>query len=111
MRANKFYYKCCVCRTRNIFNHKVEWYKIKRKCKACGHQRFYVDKERQNRSDYCDCGSTHYRHRYKSNLCSHHPEFEKYERIRRYGEEAVEVVIDIAWRSAPMESPPVDPPF
>lgn len=95
----KHYFKCMKCRTRHVFRHPVEWYKIKRKCRSCGHWRFYLDKERTNRNDYCTCGTTHYPHRYKSSLCMHHPDYQMIVRTQVYGEERIEVMIDMAFNS------------
>jgi DNA-directed RNA polymerase subunit RPC12/RpoP len=50
----RYYYRCSKCRTRNVFPRDLEDYRRARKCKACGHRRFYVDKERVARQA-CSC--------------------------------------------------------
>lgn len=53
----RFYYRCNRCRTRNTFARRVDDYLRERTCRCCGHNRFYVDKERHARKPcYCDGG-------------------------------------------------------
>lgn len=105
----KHYYRCMKCRSRNVFNRPVEAYKIQRKCKACGWWRFYLDKERTNRMDYCRCEGWHHTHRFKSTFCIHHPARQLIERIRA-GEAEAEVRLDMAF-DAPFEAAPIEAPF
>lgn len=99
------WYKCNKCRTRHKFTRPPEWYKVKRKCVSCGHGRFYEDKYMNTRREGCYCGSTHYPHRFGSNVCSHHPDYEVYVRTKRYGETLSDVLLDIAWnRPVPVYS-------
>jgi hypothetical protein len=70
--VSRHIYRCNRCRTRNAFHRRVSDYIIKRKCRDCGHQRFYVDKERVARKP-CYCGGYHHAHRPGSRCCEHHP--------------------------------------
>lgn len=86
-------YRCSRCRTRNTFKHAVGWYLIKRKCRDCGYQKFYVDKERVHRVA-CRCPGAYFwgPHRWGSQYCEHNPMGE-YHRAVRAGAHAGE----IAW--------------
>lgn len=68
----------------------------KDKCKHCGYDKFYLDRRRQWRSDYCDCSGYHYRHRIGSTYCEHNPKYELNVRVHRYGEDRDAVLLDIA---------------
>lgn len=105
-----FYYRCMKCRTRNTFRRPVEQYVRVRKCRSCTHVAFYVDKERQHRTDYCQCSGYHYRHRKGSPYCQTNPRYEFNVRVGRFKEDPLDVGIDIAWDLVPGESPE-DPPF
>jgi hypothetical protein len=96
-----FYYRCMKCRTRNTFKRPLEHYKRQKKCRACDHWRFYVDKERQHRTDYCQCEGYHFSHRKGSPYCTANPNYEFNVRVRRFGENPVDVVLDISWDAVP----------
>lgn len=106
-----FAYRCMRCRTRNTFKKPLEDYVRLKKCKRCSWWRFYLDRARQYRTDYCDCAGYHYRHRIGSPFCQHHPECEFNTRVRRYGEDPLEVRIDIAWEAPPQVLTDPEPPF
>lgn len=99
MSANRHYYRCCKCRSRNVFRHALEWYLRPKKCKNCSRTRFYVDKERQNRSDYCSCEGYHWKHRLGSPFCEHNKAYELNVRVGRYGEAEEDVKLEIAFRN------------
>ncbi len=65
------------------------------KCKHCGHFRYYLDKGRQYRTDYCSCGGYHHKHRQGSKFCESNPDYEFNVRTMRYGEDPEEVRFDI----------------
>jgi Zn ribbon nucleic-acid-binding protein len=103
-------YRCSKCRTRNTFARRLEDYIRTKVCKSCGHKRFYWDKERNKRRDYCTCEGYHFKHRIRSLFCVHNPNYELNVRVLRYGEEPEEVMLDIAWNnSSPCTSE--EPPF
>lgn len=88
-------YRCMKCRGRNVFRQKVEWYIRAKKCRHCGHGRFYLDRARQYRKDYCSCEGYHYRHREGSTYCIHNPNYQVNVRVGRYGEKLEDVLEDI----------------
>ncbi len=93
-------YRCSKCRGRNTMKHRYDWYKrtpVCKHCKACN--RYYLDKARQYRNDYCSCEGYHYKHRIKSACCIHHPDYELHVRVGRYGEDSAVVIAEIAARS------------
>jgi hypothetical protein len=61
-------YRCTSCRTRNTWPKPLAAYVRGRKCRHCGHGRFYVDKERLNRKP-CNCMAYHHPHRPNSGAC------------------------------------------
>ncbi len=65
--------RCNRGRTRNTFWKKLEWYVKPRKCKVCGHTRFYWDKERNKRRAGCGCGGYWFPHRPGSRFCYLNP--------------------------------------
>lgn len=81
------HYRCSRCRTRNVWPKAFSEYKHGRRCKHCGYERFYVDKERVNRKP-CKCdgglltGRGSIPHRPGSPCCIHHPRFEFNRAIR-----------------------------
>ena len=87
------------CRGRNVFRHPVEWYIRAKKCQHCGHGRFYLDRARQYRDDYCSCSENyHYTHRKGSTYCIHNPNYEVNVRVGRYGESRDAVLEEIKQR-------------
>jgi hypothetical protein len=86
-------YRCSKCRTRNTFRHAVSWYKVKRKCRGCGHKHFYLDKERTYRAS-CRCAGAYFwgPHRIGSQYCESNPMHEVH-RAKRDGADDGE----IAW--------------
>jgi hypothetical protein len=85
-----------------MFNKMLEDYARTKKCKACGHWRFYWDKERNirtfvKRNDICYCSSYPHPHRLKSKFCESHPKAEFNIRTQRHQEDAQQVAIDIAF--------------
>ena len=91
-------YRCNRCRTRNTFRKKLEEYVRPKKCKECGHDRFYYDRERNHRSDYCSCEGYHWTHRRGTTYCIHNPLYQVNVRVGRYGEKLEDVLEDIALR-------------
>jgi|GEM_PF-2773624 len=104
-------YRCMRCRGRNTLRHALEWYVRAPKCKHCKHDRFYLDKARQYRTDYCSCEGYHYTHRRCSTYCIHRPDYERNVRIGRYGEDPLEVDLDMAFHAPPPISQPNQCPF
>ena len=102
-----YIYRCSRCRTRNSFHHPVDWYKIKRKCRDCGYQKFYKDKERRARQP-CRCsGAYHWgAHRLGSPMCEHNPNYQA-NRALRDGTP----LEDVAWGQLAGVSKHVEPPF
>ena len=74
-RAKRYKYRCNRCRTRNSFVKKLEHYLRPRRCRCCGHDRFYVDRERMRRryEHPCKCDGCHYPHRPGSSVCFDNP--------------------------------------
>jgi DNA-directed RNA polymerase subunit RPC12/RpoP len=91
-------YRCSRCRTRNTFRRAVHDYIIKRKCRHCGHRRFYVDKERVRRKP-CKCAGYHHPHRMFSKFCDHRPESIVHRAAREgtAGEALWDVAMEAAW--------------
>lgn len=77
-------YRCMKCRTRNAFRRPIETYRQK-KCKACGHTRFYYDKERNRKQPSCECQGYHFPHRPGSRFCRLNPLAPVWEVERRGG--------------------------
>lgn len=75
----------------------LETYVRTKRCKHCGHDRFYLDKSRQYRTDYCSCEGYHYRHRAKSTFCVENPQYEFNVRVGRFGEDPADVQMEIAF--------------
>ena len=91
-----FPYRCMKCRALNTLNRRIADYIRVPKCKRCGHRKFYIDKQKWYRTDYCRCEDYHYTHRIKSPFCIHHPNYEYNVRVRRYGEDPAAVNFDLA---------------
>lgn len=102
--AVSYSYRCNKCRTRNTFRQPLEHYVRPRKCKCCGHRRFYFDKERNRRQPCrCDGGllgrSGSIPHRPGSPCCVLNP-MHPYHRARVQGAPAdflMDLFIDLAW--------------
>lgn len=90
-------YRCMKCRGRNVFKQKLDGWSVEA-CRHCGHDKFYVDRRRQWRTDYCRCEGYHHTHRIGSTYCEHNPRFEVNVRVDRYGERLEDVLIDIFLR-------------
>jgi predicted nucleic-acid-binding Zn-ribbon protein len=105
----RYYYRCMKCRSRNVFAMPVEMYIRPRKCKSCGHARFYADKERTNRQDYCRCDGWHHTHRRGSTYCLYHPQRQLLDRLRA-GESRADIALDLAFDS-PVTPAPTEVPF
>lgn len=80
-----YHFRCNRCRGRNVMPRHWRDYKRPKRCKHCGHQRFYVDKERVARlSCFCQ-GAYHWEaHRPGSPMCERNPLHEA-NRARRQG--------------------------
>ena len=93
-------YRCSRCRGRNVFKQKLDGWSDE-KCHHCQYARFYFDRARQYRDDYCSCSHAfgyHYTHRRGSPRCVHHPDFELNARVFS-GESLEHVLEDIALRA------------
>jgi len=75
-------YRCSACRTRNTFRRALGDYVRGKRCRHCGHDRFYVDRERMNRRG-CTCGGYHFPHRRGSGACIHSARSEYYLALRQ----------------------------
>jgi DNA-directed RNA polymerase subunit RPC12/RpoP len=104
-------YRCMKCRGRNTLPRQVEDYRRAPKCRHCGHKSFYLDKARQYRRDYCSCEGYHHTHRAKSPFCIENPNYELNVRVRRYGEDLLDVQIDIAFDAPMVTKSSEKPPF
>lgn len=93
-------YRCMKCRTRNTLRQPLERYIRIPRCKRCLNTTFYVDKERQFRTDICTCDGYHFKHRIKSTFCIHNPLYQFNVRTMRFGEDPDEVREDIAFHEA-----------
>lgn len=92
-------YRCSRCRGRNVFSRKLDGWSVPA-CRHCGHDKFYLDRARQFRNDYCSCTENyHYTHRKGSPMCIHHPDYQVNVRTRRYGEKLEDVLEDIKLRA------------
>lgn len=105
-------YKCNRCRTRNIFKKKLEDYVRPKKCKACGYDRFYFDKDRARRVKPCNCSGYNFPHRVGSPCCekNQHCMTNRAKREGLVGDDLLEAIAEDAWGS---EKKPwgEDPPF
>lgn len=90
-------YRCMKCRGRNTLKSEITGY-FGPECRHCGHNRFYLDRRRQWRTDYCNCEGYHYKHRAGSGCCELSPNYEVNVRVGRYGEKLEDVLEDIALR-------------
>jgi hypothetical protein len=98
-----FNYRCMKCRGRNRFHKPVEWYVRPRKCRHCGHGRFYVALDRLGRPT-CRCDGLIGRtgpipHRPGSPGCVTNP-MHQYHRARVMGADRdtlLDILIEIAW--------------
>lgn len=63
-------YRCSRCRTRNTWPRALGTYVRGRRCRHCGHDRFYPDRERVTRKP-CNCSGYHHAHRPGSRRCDH----------------------------------------
>lgn len=94
-------YRCSKCFARHSLARKLDRYIRPPKCKRCGHATLYLDKSRLHRNDYCTCEGLHYTHRIKSRFCIHHPDYQFDVRTKRYGEDPVEVRLELAFDAEP----------
>lgn len=78
-------YRCSCCRTRNTFLRALTDYIRQRRCRSCGHRRFYADRERATRKA-CNCDGYHHAHRPGSRCCVANPSH-AYWRAKRQGED------------------------
>ena len=94
-------YKCNCCRTRNLFKKKLEEYVRTKKCKACGHNRFYFDKERATPVKPCTCFGYHFPHRPGSPCCEKNPlcNSNRARRMGVSGEELLEMIVEDAFEN------------
>jgi DNA-directed RNA polymerase subunit RPC12/RpoP len=101
----KYAYRCMKCRTRNMFLRRVESYARPRRCLRCGHDRFYWDKarnlrpfiERPTETCYCDSPAYAHPHRPGAKFCQKNPNYEFNLRTMWAGENATEVMVDMAF--------------
>lgn len=101
------YYRCSRCRTRNKFKRAVSTYLVAKKCRDCGHSKFYPDKERANRvSCRCDGAYIWGVHRWGAKYCEKTPNHE-YHRAVRDGASAE----DLAWHGIGLKLGGDEPPF
>jgi hypothetical protein len=106
-----FAYRCNKCRGRNTIARRIDDYIRIPKCRHCGHKGFYLDKDRQYRGDYCSCEGYHYTHRKKSKFCIHHPDYQLNVRTERYGEDRLDVQLEIALAAPVPDDQPDEAPF
>jgi len=104
-------YRCTKCQARRALPRRLADYVRIPKCHSCGHKNFYLDKSRQYRSDYCSCEGYHHRHRQKSKFCIHHPDYELNVRTERYGEDRLDVQLEIAMLAPVPDHQPEEAPF
>jgi hypothetical protein len=108
------HYRCSKCRTRNVWPKALGEYKRGRKCRHCGYEKFYVDKERVSRKPCrCEGGLISMKngaipHRPGSPCCVQNKKFE-FNRAIREGLDAD----DIAWHEigAVKHQPGAECPF
>lgn len=101
-----YVYRCSKCRTRNTFRNYLEWYIRVPACRNCGHTKFYVDRERQERrACRCDGGligrNGPIPHRPGSPCCVLNP-MHPYHRAAREGapeDFLLDLLVDLAWES------------
>lgn len=112
-----YVYRCSRCRKRKTLREPLWRFGVTPKCEGCGHDHFYLDKERMRRQP-CRCdggllGATGpIPHRQGSPACIHNP-MHPYHRAARAGADPdtlVDILIDIAWdgdggRPMPEEAP------
>lgn len=99
---SRYTYRCNACRARNTFNKRLAEYVRDKKCKACGHTRFYVDRERMSRIA-CTCSGYHFPHRPDSRCCERNV-LHGYHRARRSGitgNELLDIFAEEAWDNPP----------
>lgn len=78
------------------FKRPLEQYKRVPKCPECGATwGWWLNKARQNRTDYCTCSGYHWTHRRGSKFCEHSAWAEYHDRVERHGEDPQEVLIDM----------------
>jgi hypothetical protein len=102
-----------------MFRKKLEEYISFKKCKTCGHRRFYLDKERNDRAagridrskETCYCSGHKHPHRPGVKFCFHHSNCEKDTRIARYDENPDDVETDISWNHDRRLPPDAKCPF
>jgi DNA-directed RNA polymerase subunit RPC12/RpoP len=91
-----FKYRCTRCRVRNTFKRQVDDYIRPKKCRACGHDRFYWDKEMNAHREICGCtGGYHFTHRKGSRLCVHNKWYELHDRLRQ-GQTEAEALLEMS---------------
>lgn len=105
-----FKYRCSRCRVRHTFKRQLDDYMRPKRCKACGHSRFYWDKERNGRREICGCDGYHFTHRKGSRMCHHNPLHELHERLRQ-GENESEVRLDLTLAGTIIGYTGEQPPF
>lgn len=88
-------YRCSRCRTRNTFVRPLKDYIRTKKCRSCGYDRFYWDKEHNGRRELCTCDNYHYTHRKGSRMCEHNPWHELNDRLRQ-GESYEDAIIEMS---------------
>jgi hypothetical protein len=106
-----FAYRCNKCRGRNPLRSPLFKCWPEPKCKHCGHDKFYLDKARQYRNDYCTCEGYHWKHRTGSKFCIENPNYELNVRTERYGEDRAEVQLEIALAAPIAKFTPEEAPF
>ena len=87
--APQYRYRCNRCRKPNAFHHPIEWYARPKKCKCCGHDRFYVDKQKMNPVT-CKCQGYHFPHSPRSKLCEQNP-LREYHLAKQHGADESEL--------------------
>jgi DNA-directed RNA polymerase subunit RPC12/RpoP len=106
-----YIYRCSRCRTRNSFKQPLEDYRRAKKCRACGYTKFYWDKERNRKADFCTCNGYHFNHRRGSKFCWANPQYEWNVRVLRYKEDPLQVSADIAFDAEPVLETSEEVPF
>lgn len=100
-----------------MFKRLLEDYIRVKVCWSCCHTRFYWDKERNHRTfiskredETCNCNGYPHPHRPGAKFCIRNPKAEFNTRVMRFGEDAEEVALDIAFNSEPGTGQ-IEPPF
>lgn len=90
-----FKYRCSRCRCRNTFRRRLEHYARPKRCRDCGYDRFYWDREHNGRRPICGCDGYHFTHRKGSRMCQHNPHHELHVRMRA-GESRADVLLEMS---------------